>query len=333
MTRSVAVVVLALFLAGVLAYVARHAAKLFAPRYGRSHRLVAGAYLLWLVAGAARCFGANEPATAVDAAAYDAVLGVLGTLTALTAARDFGQHATAKTSGTLDADAFVTRSEMVEHAFYQVLNFLQIMGLHALAAGAPGFAVLLAQTLPWAWRARFPVNSFSANYDAARGGGSPWALTNVMYRIKKYQYIFYKHALLHGLNISAALGRPPRIRGRRFRAYWLSLNAARGRAWRRALAPARVEGVRPPGVHARVLPPDARQAAAHGAAGHVALQQVPYGGVPCAQLSSTRVGEAPPKKSGGLVRRRDRRAAALRGLENRSGVLRAEHAPPRPRRR
>mmetsp|Transcript_14146 Transcript_14146/g.42169 ORF Transcript_14146/g.42169 Transcript_14146/m.42169 type:complete len:332 (-) Transcript_14146:69-1064(-) len=226
MTRSVAVVVLALFLAGVLAYVARHAAKLFAPRYGRSHRLVAGAYLLWLVAGAARCFGANEPATAVDAAAYDAVLGVLGTLTALTAARDFGQHATAKTSGTLDADAFVTRSEMVEHAFYQVLNFLQIMGLHALAAGAPGFAVLLAQTLPWAWRARFPVNSFSANYDAARGGGSPWALTNVMYRIKKYQYIFYKHALLHGLNISAALGRPPRIRGRRFRAYWLSLNAA-----------------------------------------------------------------------------------------------------------
>ena len=39
--------------------------------------------------------------------------------------------------------------------------------------------------------------------------------------------MFYKNALLHGLNITTCLSStPPRIQGRRFRTYWLCLNAA-----------------------------------------------------------------------------------------------------------
>ena len=68
------------------------------------------------------------------------------------------------------------------------------------------------------------MNSFSSNYT---GDSDPWLFINVMYRIKKYQYVFYKNALLHGLNITTCLSStPPRIQGRRFRTYWLCLNAA-----------------------------------------------------------------------------------------------------------
>ncbi len=45
----------------------------------------------------------------------------------------------------------------------------------------------------------------SANY---RTSPSPWGLESVMYRIKKGQYMMYKHALLHGLNVSLALALP-----------------------------------------------------------------------------------------------------------------------------
>ena len=101
--------------------------------------------------------------------------------------------------------ATVTHSEMVEHAFYQALNLVQILGLHAMerasGAGARG-ALLLLQTAPWAVRARFPVNRFSDNYTK---GQDAWALLPLLYRVKKYQYLLYKHWLLHGLNVSVAL--------------------------------------------------------------------------------------------------------------------------------
>ena len=76
-------------------------------------------------------------------------------------------------------------------------------------------------------RYKFPVNSFSANYTVE--GRDRWALTSVLYRLKKYQcvvlmvvhscrnsqellwsvaflsrYVLYKHALFFGLNITAA---------------------------------------------------------------------------------------------------------------------------------
>ena len=36
-------------------------------------------------------------------------------------------------------------------------------------------------------------------------GQYSWSLVSLMYRTKKYQYVFYKHFLLHGLNISVAM--------------------------------------------------------------------------------------------------------------------------------
>ena len=221
---SAAAALLCGFAAVVLLYVIRNARALFLPRYGRSHRLCGGAYFAWLLLGIAECaVGARR--SAATTLFFDAVLGLLGVAATLTAARDFGHVRRSAASGTLDEDATVTRSEMVEHAFYQALNLAQILGLHAIAAGAaPPRVVLVLQTAPWILRGRFPVNSFSANYD--RGGGA--TLTGVLYRAKKYQYVLYKHALLHGLNASSALFPACRVApgSGRFRAYWLSLNAA-----------------------------------------------------------------------------------------------------------
>jgi hypothetical protein len=70
-------------------------------------------------------------------------------------------------------------------------------------------------------------------------------LIGVLYRLKKYQYLLYKHALLHGLNITMALRARPHptdvpataLAGLwynqtslpdsvQFRLYWISLNTA-----------------------------------------------------------------------------------------------------------
>lgn len=226
---DVATFVLVWFFIFVLWYVARNAKTLFSPRHGRRHRLCGGAYLAWLLVGVWECWS-DVTRSPRGACLYDATLGALGTMTTLTAAWDFGQHKTSDVSGTLDEQAYVTRSEMLEHSFYQILNLIQIIGLHCRSSSygarwAPG--ILFSQTALWLVRDRFPVNSFSANYDERRGGGSSWTMINIVYRIKKYQYIFYKHALLHGLNLSTCLARVPADPARRsFRVYWLCLNAA-----------------------------------------------------------------------------------------------------------
>lgn len=218
---------LGVFAAATFAVVACHVGPLFRPRYGRAHRVCGGLYLCWLSVGVGECVAGFRP-TAARAFFYDVALGLLGVAATLSAAADFGHVAEAATSGTLDADKTVTRSEMVEHSFYQLLNLAQIVGLHSSSGAARRrWTVLALQTAPWLYRGRFPVNSFSANYDSGRGGSSPWLLSNILYRVKKYQYVFYKHALLHGLNVSTLLAEAPlRPRSRRFRAYWLSLNAA-----------------------------------------------------------------------------------------------------------
>lgn len=188
----------------------------------------------------------------------------MGIVLTLTAAYDFKKahqsivnknaQTGTKISGTLDEEATVTFSEMLEHSFYQALNLTQICYLHALrrflfASGGPllwlpgqggrapaaaalgaarwvrGALALLA-TLPWAWRHRFPVNRFSDNYPA---GAGPPSWTALLYRVKKYQYVFYKHFLLHGLNASAALcgeGGAGLATSRVFQLYWVGLNTA-----------------------------------------------------------------------------------------------------------
>jgi hypothetical protein len=165
--------------------------------------------------------------------AYDVVLGVLGITTTLTAAFDFEKaHRGAekrnekkkKSSGTLDDDAIVSYSEMIEHSFYQGLNLLQIVFLHVVAEVLPSnngsaaitsiiarFLLALIVTAPWYWRSKFPVNKFQVwvqlndscsnlSYSYSAGiavvraltppqdnynkGQYEWSLVSIMYRTK-----------------------------------------------------------------------------------------------------------------------------------------------------
>ena len=69
------------------------------------------------------------------------------------------------------------------------------------------------------------MNHFSDNYkQPGKGGSTP--LVRVLYRLKKYQYLLYKHCLLHGLNLSLALEGAAVAELPAFRLYWLCLNTA-----------------------------------------------------------------------------------------------------------
>lgn len=196
--------------------------RIFGRKHGRKHRLMGGWHLFWLLVGYVDCVF-----PIIDPTYYDILLGLSGLALTLTAASEFKENKLAKNtaSGALDDNTTITHSEMIEHSFYQGLNLLQILYIHFLPASSlwARFVLLAIITSPWLVRSRFPVNHFSDNYTK---GQDVWSLISVLYRIKKYQYVFYKHALLHGLNISLActgtqIGALPF-----FRLYWLSLNTA-----------------------------------------------------------------------------------------------------------
>lgn len=106
-------------------------------------------------------------------------------------------------------------------------------------------AAVWVVTAPWLFRHRFPVNSFSANWiksreanskkgQSARGKQNSWLETK-LYQIKKWQYVFYKHTILHGLNISVAFPAissvskseaTPLPLSSSWRIFWLCLNAS-----------------------------------------------------------------------------------------------------------
>ena len=248
-----------------------HAPMLFFARrqFARTHRAFGAALLVWLVYGFADAVwleATGGPALVGTRVAYDVTLGLLGIGTTVSAARDFGSHRYAKQynqragaeSGVLAPEATVAQAEMIEHAFYQGLNLLQVLFLHACAVLAPAssvgglgaggsarrwlpIALSMVTALPWHWRGSFPVHSFSANYagrgrsktGGGAGAGAGTALTRALYRIKKWQYVFYKHFLLHGLNASVALdlafnasSAPPLIYAAAFRSYWVALNTS-----------------------------------------------------------------------------------------------------------
>ena len=123
---------------------------------------------------------------------------------------------------------------MLEHCFYQLLNLAQILYLYGISTleGMPlaRAALALAMLTPWLVRGAFPINAFSANY-ARPGVGGTTRLIRFLYRMKKWQYLLYKHCLLHGLNVSVALdGRlpdgTPLVASGYFRSYWVCLNIA-----------------------------------------------------------------------------------------------------------
>ena len=230
---------LVFFFLRLLVAIVAHRQMLY-PRYGRVHRMVGMALLLYLVAGMvdARA-GPFLPPHLVGF--YDAGISALGFATAFSAAVEFGSARVhlrgSEASGILDEKAAVSRSEMLEHCFYQLLNLCQLAFLYAVAAlpqhRAARTALAVGVLLPWLARGLFPVNSFSANY-ASPGVGGTTPLIRFLYRMKKWQYLLYKHCLLHGLNASLAVqalpaAAPPRVplvATAHFRLYWLCLNVA-----------------------------------------------------------------------------------------------------------
>jgi hypothetical protein len=277
-TSSFALVGLRLFFGSLFVILCTHPkakSKLFIAHHGRSHRMLGGAHLLWLVFGITFVVQPddghyNSFDWQMKCIAYDVVLGLLGVATTLSAAHNFPHRRVVNRpgeSGTLSESAIVTQHEMIEHSFYQGLNVWQALYLHgitwigenALMNSTVGrFVALWFVTLPWAIRSWFPVNSFSANWTTSgerdntmskkRGSGkrdeciqvgtikdtTSLPTINRMYQIKKWQYVFYKHLILHGLNISMAFPRQSNDGNviktlptfSIWRIFWISLNAS-----------------------------------------------------------------------------------------------------------
>ena len=236
---------------------------MFFTKHGRIHALLGGVYLIMLMLGLLDALLSGffnplpstsffHPSLSFPRYLYDALLSAFGVILSLSAALEFQhKYITNVASGTLDPHSTVTYGEMIEHSFYHALNLVQIVYLHAfsplnehlrhlsltaLPSHIAGLRVSpshwhlvlrlllsLVPTLPWLLRGLFPVNKFSDNYTKIDERSTP--LVRLLYRIKKYQYVFYKHFLLHGLNISVAffqLGELPNQQF--FRLYWVSLN-------------------------------------------------------------------------------------------------------------
>jgi hypothetical protein len=200
---------------------------MFKKRHGRYHALMGLFHLFLLCVGCYQLIWAN---TVCNAVVFDSILGISGIILTLTAAVEF-QHKNIKNvaSGTLDEHATVTYTEMIEHSFYQGVNLCQVLFLHLLSLNFSTTARLLLSVLvssPWIVRDLFPVNRFSDNY--LQMDHNSTSLIRLLYRVKKYQYVFYKHFLLHGLNISCVLDTKMSTMSqeRYFRAYWLLLNTS-----------------------------------------------------------------------------------------------------------
>lgn len=204
---------------------------IFLKKYARKHRLIALILLLWLIFGMALLsFDHEDNFTKF---LYDAFLGVLGIATTVSAVQDFSiGHETKKNvgSGILDLQSKVHLSEIQEHVFYQITNLIQIIYLHYIGNFEPvmlsRLLALACVTSIWAFRKHFPINSFKDNYTL---GQPQFSFISIMYRTKKYQYVLYKHALLHGLNATLALSQTPNyalVFQPYFRRYWLCLNTS-----------------------------------------------------------------------------------------------------------
>jgi hypothetical protein len=253
------------FLASLMVIIAPHLKSLFVSNYGWSHRLFGALMMSWLIFGSFQTepYIDNERPQnwAIWCLVYDIVLSCLGILTTLSAARDFPHKLVSNApgqSGTLAEVAIVTQSEMIEHSFYQLLNLIHALFLHFISWPRLGQGMLIGHrmtalfivSVPWVIRKRFPVHSFSSNWNTIQFDNprTKRVLTsttkhqeNKLYRVKKWQYLFYKHFILHGLNISMATFPPQTINpsspipqqphlclpfSRHWRIFWLSLNAS-----------------------------------------------------------------------------------------------------------
>lgn len=201
---------------------------IFTKKHGRRHAITGALYLSILAIGFTNVYTelVNWETYGV---VYHYALGITGIILTSTAAYEF-KHKNIKNvaSGTLDEHATVTFGEMIEHSFYQGLNLAQIIFFHTIALHVNlqirCVLLMLVATSLWLVRDRFPINKFSDNY--LKIDEKSTDLIRILYRIKKYQYVFYKHFLLHGLNISVALYSYDVTNDKVFRLYWLLLNTS-----------------------------------------------------------------------------------------------------------
>ena len=107
--------------------------RMFVPKYGRGHRFLGLLMIVHMAVGLAdACVGDMVPPPLVWV--YDATLSVIGFSVSYSAACEFGpahKHVRNEASGVLDQTATVTVAEMLEHCFYQLLNLVQALYLHA----------------------------------------------------------------------------------------------------------------------------------------------------------------------------------------------------------
>jgi hypothetical protein len=229
-TEQLTLALVGLFFLCLYQIITRHP-EMFLKRLGRRHALTGLIYLMWITLGFVDL--AKSIFLVSFLPLYFIILGTLGVCLTLLAAFEF-QHKGVKNfaSGTLDQHATVTYNEMIEHAYYQGLNLLQIVYLYAcpsfvgnhIWSMACRLLLLYIVTLPWYFRDAFPVHKFSDNYKYIDMQST--ALIRTLYRVKKYQYIFYKHFVLRGLNISICL-RPSSLPAQwAFRLFWLLLNTS-----------------------------------------------------------------------------------------------------------
>lgn len=222
----------------LLCQIARSIPSLFVDRHGWSHRWTGGFHLLLLLTGAIYRPDDKNYYYFV----YDVCLGCSGMLLTYTAARDF-PHRTIRNgpgqSGTLSEKATVTYDEMIEHLFYQFLNLWQALYLHCVPHISHNIWIrwlaLLVVTAPWWCRHWFPVHSFQQNWQTTpppprRISPPHYQLetTILLYKIKKGQYLFYKHVVLHGLNLTQCLAPTSclLVNTPHWRIFWLCLNTA-----------------------------------------------------------------------------------------------------------
>ena len=225
--------------------------SLFLKKTARRHRLSGLIYLAWIVVCTLDAhflfFDGYYPLIAFSTI----VLNIMGIIVTLSAAYGFSYHKRVQNvaSGVLDEDSTVTFNEMIEHSFYQMVNLVQIIFFHGVYCVTQlyydqlySYLMIMTNkndisntiilqciglvfvTSLWLIRNKFPVNHFSDNY--TKGQSTREAL---LYRLKKYQYVFYKHFLLHGLNITLVLRYEilsDMAVNQQFRLYWIGLNLA-----------------------------------------------------------------------------------------------------------
>lgn len=226
-TNAAAFALLVLFCSPVV-FVALRNPEMFLKKYGRRHRICGFLYLLMLVVGAM-----EVPFHKFNYFVFDVLLSLGGFTLTLTAAFDFKRaHERVKNvaSGPLEDSATISYSEMIEHSFYHILNLVQIVYLHLFefesvrSAGlASRLTLAILSATPWLFRSRFPYNRFSDNYSK---GQDAFTLISILYRLKKYQYVMYKHFLLFGLNLTVAVEGAWITESLHFRLYWICLNSA-----------------------------------------------------------------------------------------------------------